>query len=59
MEKRQLELLKLYQEIALNNLKILLKFEKNLTRTDFYLDKMLETQEKISEIKKAIEDYEK
>ncbi len=58
-EKRQLELLKLYQEIELENLKIILRFEKNPTRIDFYLDKMLEAQKKKLEIQKAIEDYEK
>ena len=58
-EKRQLQLLKLYQEIELENLKTLLKFEKNASRIDFYLDKILETQKNQSEIQKAIEDYEK
>lgn len=57
MEKRQLELLKFYQEVEINNLKTLLKIETalgNQDKIDYYLDALKRALDKIKEFEELL-----
>ena len=59
MEKKQLELLKFYQEVEVNNLKTLLKIESalgNQDKIDYYLDALKRALDKIKEFEELLKE---